>query len=109
MVYSRAARCEAATATSQFDLPIPVSHTRSSMRDERTDARNGGRQTGDRLPPRRVRLAWRWKASGTTGRGPWMYRSEIVEAWKETLNRRYQNTIEHWIEETNDIAPDASP
>jgi hypothetical protein len=38
-----------------------------------------------------------------------MYRSEIVEAWKETLNRRYQNTIEHWIEETSDIAPDASP
>jgi len=76
------------------------------MRDDRSDARQAVRN-GESHLPRRFRLAWRWKASGTTGRGPWMHRPEVVEAWKETLNRRYRNTIEHWVEET-DAAPDTT-
>jgi len=48
--------------------------------------------------PRRVRLVWRWRHSGTTGTGPWMHRSDVVEGWFESLTQRWGETVEHWIE-----------
>lgn len=67
------------------------------MTDDRIDAHDGEAES---TLPRAFRLAWRWKESGTTGRGPWMYRSEVVEAWADSLNRRWEDRVEHWIEET---------
>jgi hypothetical protein len=58
---------------------------------------NGSSRTDGRRPGGRYRLAWRWTESGTTGRGPWMHRPEIVETWKEQLSRRFRD-MEHWIE-----------
>ncbi len=49
---------------------------------------------------RQYRLAWRWIESGTEGHGPWMHQAEIVEAWKDSLNHRYQNQVEHWVEDS---------
>jgi hypothetical protein len=69
---------------------------------ERNDARNDQRGGS---PPVRVRLAWRFKATGTMGRGPWMHRPEVVEAWVDSLNHRYRGDVEHWIE----AEPSASP
>ena len=69
------------------------------MYDERSDARGPG---GESALPRQFRLAWRWKESGTTGRGPWMHRVDVVAAWADSLNRRWEDRVEHWIEETSD-------
>ena len=65
-----------------------------AMSEDRTDARWNGAST----PPTQYRLVWRWMASGTTGRGPWMHREEVVEAWMETLNERFAGNVEHWVE-----------
>lgn len=46
----------------------------------------------------KFRLAWKFCGSGTTGSGPWMHNRETVEAWLESLNRRYNGRIEHWVE-----------
>lgn len=43
------------------------------------------------------RIAWKFRKSGATGTGPWMQSRETVEAWLETLSRRYQD-VEHWVE-----------
>lgn len=51
--------------------------------------------------PRAWRLAWRWKESGTSGRGPWMHRPEVVAAWAESLNLRWHDRVDHWIEEAD--------
>jgi hypothetical protein len=51
------------------------------------------------FPLHRYRLAWKYR-SGTTGRGPWMQDLDVVEAWKESLSRRYRE-IEHWVETEN--------
>jgi hypothetical protein len=48
---------------------------------------------------RRVRLAWRWKESGISGSGPWTHRSDLVEAWFESMVRRSGERVDHWIEE----------
>jgi hypothetical protein len=57
--------------------------------------------------PRRVRLAWRWKLSGTTGTGPWTHRSDVVEGWFESLTQRWGDTVEHWIEIDTGEVPDS--
>jgi hypothetical protein len=72
-----------------------VGPSRSFLPDDRSDAR-GGDARGSR--GRRYRLAWRWKASGTTGQGPWMARSDVVEAWLDSFDRRYRDVTDHWIE-----------
>lgn len=46
----------------------------------------------------RYRLAWKFCGSGTTGSGPWMHDRETVEAWLESLNRRYNGKVVHWVE-----------
>jgi hypothetical protein len=52
----------------------------------------------DQGRPVQFRLAWRWKASGVSGEGPWMHRGEVVEGWLESLSRRTGERVEHWIE-----------
>lgn len=54
----------------------------------------------DQRPPVQFRLAWRWKTSGVSGKGPWTHRGEIVEGWLESLSRRTGDHVEHWIEIT---------
>lgn len=48
---------------------------------------------------RRFRLAWRWRESGVSGTGPWTHRSDLVEAWFDSMARRSGERVEHWIEE----------
>lgn len=67
------------------------------MTDDRYEATEHGRVIA--ALPKQYRLAWRWKESGTTGRGPWMFRADVVEAWADSLNRRWVDRVEHWIEE----------
>lgn len=44
------------------------------------------------------RLCWRWKDSGIEGRGAWMRDLSTVQAWKDSLDHRYHEVMEHWIE-----------
>jgi hypothetical protein len=57
---------------------------------------------------RRFRLAWRWKESGVSGTGPWTHRSDLVEAWFESMARRSGERVEHWIEEEYGEIPSES-
>ena len=52
----------------------------------------------DQRRPVQFRLAWRWRSSGLSGRGPWTHRGEVVEGWMESLSRRTGERVEHWIE-----------
>lgn len=54
---------------------------------------NGGQVGGVQY-----RLAWKFRGNGTTGTGPWMRNRETVEAWLESLSRRYNEKVEHWVE-----------
>jgi hypothetical protein len=56
----------------------------------------------DRSKPSRYRLAWRWRESGVTGMGPWTRRSDLVEAWMDSLSQRHGETVVHWIEVSAD-------
>lgn len=56
---------------------------------------------------RRVRLAWRWRDSGISGCGPWTHRTDLVEAWLESLVRRSGERVDHWIEEETPAGADA--
>lgn len=49
-------------------------------------------------PGQMYRLAWRFRRNGTTGTGPWMRDREIVDAWLESLSRRSNEDIDHWVE-----------
>jgi hypothetical protein len=55
-------------------------------------------QTTELPPPHRYRLSWRWRNSELTGSGPWMRDPDVVEAWRESMSRRYDADIEHWVE-----------
>lgn len=46
----------------------------------------------------RYRLAWKYRASGAMGTGPWMHDLDTVEAWLESLSKRYQDRVDHWVE-----------
>jgi hypothetical protein len=50
----------------------------------------------------RVRLVWRWKESGQQGAGPWSHRADVVETLKDTLNQRYHERMDHWVEAERD-------
>lgn len=44
------------------------------------------------------RLCWRWKDSGVEGHGAWVHDLSIVEAWRDSLDRRHHDDMDNWVE-----------
>jgi hypothetical protein len=59
-------------------------------------------QDGNGMRLVRVRLAWRWKETGTAGAGPWSHKTDVMEVLAETLNQRFRDRMEHWVEAERD-------
>jgi hypothetical protein len=69
------------------------------------------RETGDDHAEwrTRVRLAWRWKGSGQQGAGPWSHRADVVETLRETLDLRFHDRMDHWVEAERDAGRSGTP
>jgi hypothetical protein len=62
------------------------------MREQRTPKDDNGTSKA------RVRLAWRWKESGQQGAGPWSHRADVIETLADTMNQRFHDRMDHWVE-----------
>lgn len=68
------------------------------MQDSRNETRS---ETSRDVRPTQYRLAWRYRTSGREGRGPWMGRPDVIEAWVESLNPRSNGDVLHWLERSD--------